>query len=540
MVSRTLNDGSSAPSTRPARKKQSAWTARCIVFAAVLSMAGWGFAGAPQLSLAQTTSQLADARTACTSDVQKLCAGVPAGGGRVLACLKQHKDEVSASCKQAILTAMGRSSSDTGSAASPAPAAAPTPRAATPAPATSSSAPLPVEHHHNSSSGTSAQSSSPSQPSPSQPKSHASTTASAASGQHYFLMKQVKIIDQGLGQGKPAYDLMIPKDWQFKGAVNTNEAEGGCFGDWFSVLGDATSPDNSVEFQVVPQFTWQYMDDPAGRQQMQAQNQKDVKVGMKACPVRAPIRAEEFLRKDLVPKCTKACKNTTIVSAEPFPELEEMVRHQLGLPYAASGANAGNTRIDAARVRIAFDDAKGQPAEGWMAAAIVVHTMPGGGRGAAYDWHAVNLMFFRAPKGKLDANDKLFKMIASTIHPEAEWQKWSNGVVASLYQRKQEELAKQAAILAAFRAHVADVINGVTANEMAGSNQSAFGQDQLIRGVQTFRDPATGGTLELSNQYDHAWLNGANEYVMSDDSNFNPNGNLTGNWNQLEVVQPQP
>jgi hypothetical protein len=33
----------------------------------------------------------------------------------------------------------------------------------------------------------------------------------------------------------------------------------------------------------------------------------------------------------------------------------------------------------------------------------------------------------------------------------------------------------------------------------------------------TSSDPATGGTFELSNQYDHAWLNGANEYVMSDE-----------------------
>jgi len=477
----------------------------------------------PQTSPAQTASpQPSDARAACASDVQKLCAGVPPGGGRVLACLKQHKDEVSDGCKQAILAAMGRSSGDAGSAATPAPAAA-------------SPTPPPAEHHDEASSAANASSSSPSKP-----KSHASPTASAISGEHYFLMKQVKIIDQGLGQGKPAYDLMIPTTWQFKGAVNVHEAEGGCFGDWFSVFGDATSPDNSVEFQIAPQFTWQYMDDPAGQRQMQMQNQKDAQSGMKPCPVRAPVRAEEFLRKDMVPKCTKVCKNTTVVSAEAFPELEQMVRHQLGLPPAASGGNAGNTRIDAARVRVAFDDDKGQPAEGWMAAAIVVHTMPGGARGAAYDWHAVNVLFFRAPKGQLDANDKLFKMIASTVHPEAEWQKWSNGVIASLYQKKQEELAKQAAMLAAFRQHVADVVNGVTANQMAGANQAAFGQDQLIRGVQTFRDPATGGTLELSNQYDHAWLNGANEYVMSDEPNFNPNGNLSGNWNQLEVVRPQP
>jgi hypothetical protein len=37
---------------------------------------------------------------------------------------------------------------------------------------------------------------------------------------------------------------------------------------------------------------------------------------------------------------------------------------------------------------------------------MIVATIP--------DWHAVNVLFFHTPKGKLDANDKLFKMIVST------------------------------------------------------------------------------------------------------------------------------
>lgn len=478
-------------------------------------------AASPQTFSAQSESpQLAQARAACASDVQKVCAGVPSGGGKIVACLKQHKDQVSDGCKQAVLAAMGQSG------AAPNPATSSTPAVAIPSPAAPPA--TPVEHSNNSSAAATRST---------QPAAH---SAKPGPGDHYVVMKQVKIIDQGLGQGKPAYDLMIPNTWDFKGWVNIGVAEGGCFGDWFSVVGDAKNPDNTIELQIIPQFTWQYVDDPAGQQQMQKQNQADVKFGMKACPVRAPIRAEEFLRKDLAAKCTKVCKNTTVVSAEPYPELEETVRHQLGLPPASAGGRSDNTRIDAARVRIAFDDDKGQPAEGWIAAAIVVHTMPGGGRGAAYDWHAVNVLFFHTPKGQLDANDKLFKMIASTIRPEPEWQRWSNGVVASLYQKKQEELAKQAAIIAAFRQHVADVINGVTANQMAGANQAFLGQDQNIRGVQTFRDPTTGASYELSNMYDHAWLNGQNEYVMSDNPNFNPNGNLDGNWTQLDTARPQP
>jgi hypothetical protein len=131
-------------------------------------------------------------------------------------------------------------------------------------------------------------------------------------------------------------------------------------------------------------------------------------------------------------------------------------------------------------------------------------------------------------------------LIASTVHPDPAWQKWSNGIITEMYRKKQEELAKQAAIIAAFQQHVADTIAGVTARQQAGSMQAAYGVSQGIRQVQTFRDPSTGSTFELSNQYDHAWLNGSNQYVMSDDPNFNPNGNLDGNWTQLQAVRPQP
>jgi Cysteine rich repeat len=46
-----------------------------------------------------------EARVACDSDIQTLCAGVQPGGGRILACLKEHKDKVSDPCKVAIVKA---------------------------------------------------------------------------------------------------------------------------------------------------------------------------------------------------------------------------------------------------------------------------------------------------------------------------------------------------------------------------------------------------------------------------------------------------
>jgi hypothetical protein len=51
---------------------------------------------------------LSEARAACATDIQNLCAGVEPGGGRILACLRQHKAQVSDPCRQAVLKALSR------------------------------------------------------------------------------------------------------------------------------------------------------------------------------------------------------------------------------------------------------------------------------------------------------------------------------------------------------------------------------------------------------------------------------------------------
>jgi hypothetical protein len=472
-----------------------------------------------RLTFAQNASPQAldDVRAACAADVQRLCAGVPSGGGRIFACLKQHQDQVSNPCKQAIATALGRPGPGSGSSVGAPPA--------------------PVEPRE-----TSPKMAAPPKAVPS-PVSHVSAPAAGGPAQRYFLMKQAQIDSHALDHPGPAYHLMIPTTWQFKDFVAIGSMKGqgvredGCFADFFAMGGVAKSADSSIELQLVPQYTWQYIDDPAGQRQMQVQNQRDAQVGLKPCPVRAPIPAAEFLRQDIIAKYRKGKQ---VVSVDPFPELDQLVRYRLGLPPAGAGGNTGGIRTDAARARLAFDDDKGQPIEEWIAAAIVVRAIPTGGRATAYDWHAVRVMFFKTPKGQLDLNDKLFKLIASTIRPDPEWQKWSNGVIAAMYRKEQEELAKQSAIIAQLQQNVVDTLTGVTARQQAGSMQSAYGVSQGIRQVQTFRDPSSGATFELSNQYDHAWLNGSDQYVMSDDPNFNPNGNLNGNWTQLQAVRPQP
>ncbi|MEK4034852.1 cysteine rich repeat-containing protein [Methylocystis sp. IM3] len=38
----------------------------------------------------------------CKSDIERLCAGIQPGGGRLLQCLKGHKEEMSVGCAQGL------------------------------------------------------------------------------------------------------------------------------------------------------------------------------------------------------------------------------------------------------------------------------------------------------------------------------------------------------------------------------------------------------------------------------------------------------
>ncbi len=463
--------------------------------------------------LADDAAALAALRAGCATDAQKLCAGVQPGGGRILACLKEHKDALSDQCKQAAAQAAAPSGNP-----APATSAAPSVPAATATP------PPPVAAKS---------------PPATAASSAAARGASAATGTtsgSYLRMKKVQVVDPGAAgvqAAQPAIDLLIPSDWDLKGNVVFGGGKGGCFGDLFAVSWEATNPDASIAFQGGPNYSWQYTDDPSELRKLNDPLRRALGAGGKPCPIMKPMRAEDYFRQNVLPSLAGG---STVISVESYPELNQIARRQMGL--RPTDAENRGVRTEAIRARVESQK-DGKPVEGWVVLAVVTRTYPVG-QGSFYDSRAMDFMAFRTPKGKLDAHDKLFQVMLSSVRREPQWQAYSNATIAKFYKAEAQKEATQDKIWAALQNKITETILGETANAERGAEASAFGMDQNIRGVQTFRDPASGSTMELSNQYDHAWLNGSNEYVMSDDPNFNPNAKLSGSWNQLQVVRPSP
>jgi hypothetical protein len=57
----------------------------------------------PLLLAATAAFAAPDVKTACMADYLALCPSVAPGGGRVVACMKEHRAKVSAACKLAVL-----------------------------------------------------------------------------------------------------------------------------------------------------------------------------------------------------------------------------------------------------------------------------------------------------------------------------------------------------------------------------------------------------------------------------------------------------
>jgi hypothetical protein len=158
------------------------------------------------------------------------------------------------------------------------------------------------------------------------------------------------------------------------------------------------------------------------------------------------------------------------------------------------------------------------------------------GQALYYTNSADHVFAMRAPQGQLDAQEKFFQLLMGAVRVDPQWQARVEQVIANLQAQDTKGANDRSAIALKAGQDQAKMIHDSYQNATNSREHSMEGWSQYMRGVQTFRNPATGETVELSNQYDHAWAGPDGTYLVTDSPNFNPNSSLDGHWTSLEPV----
>jgi hypothetical protein len=360
----------------------------------------------------------------------------------------------------------------------------------------------------------------------------------AAGAEEFHRMKKVELMDaHGFEKPIPAISMLIPSDWKFESNVIYGQA--GC-GELLQLTFRATSPDQLNAIELFPAYSWQWADDPQMRQSLAAQNQQQQKFKQRGCDLMQPTHAVDFVGKVMAPKVRP---NSRVLKNDPVPETEAAVQKQAQQLQQQAQQYGTRQRVymDTARVRIGYD-LKGSKVEEWLTAVVTTRqsVMPSmRGQSSNYNASARLLFGMRAPAGKLDAQEKLFKAIIASMQIQPAWQARVGQVQQNIAATRAKGEADRARIRAQSAEDVRKIQNDSIRNQQHAQDVQHQQFSQYIRDVESYRDPNTGQQVELSNQYGHAWSNGAGEYILSDSPNFNPNAHVNGSWTQMEQVKPQ-
>jgi hypothetical protein len=361
----------------------------------------------------------------------------------------------------------------------------------------------------------------PSQSQPSQggPYGPPSSSNTGASTIEY---KTVSFTDTE-GIGTKAFSMLTPSDWQSEGTIEwkldiVSMPVAGEFRAW--------NPNGHEEFHLFPNQAFFWSDNPMTQQTFPAGSYYF------GALVRSPEGVLDALKDTALPLFRGNVENLQIISQTTLPQVNN--NFQIGTDPATgvvTSANAGKIRIEYTQNGVAMEEEIYCVIQSQD---IPIQTLYGTSRNI--NWYMTYIESFRAEKGKLDSQAKMFQTISYFAKTDINWLNKYNQVVNYLIQQQIQKIQTLGQLSS---------IVSQTSNDISDANYEAWQQSQNVKDqmgkdfsnsildIQSYRNPIDGNTVELPSGYSSAWTNSLGEYILSDSPNYDPNVGSNLNWQQM-------
>jgi hypothetical protein len=241
------------------------------------------------------------------------------------------------------------------------------------------------------------------------------------------------------------------------------------------------------------------------------------------------LTPQEALHKVVIPRFLSNIGNFTVISEGPVNNLGSANAQQAG---EITGSSSG------AKIRIEYTQ-NGTAMEAEIYCLVESITFPIQtltGVKSNTDWYVDHIAAFKAKKGQLDANSKLFQTVAYSVKLNPIWFSKYNQVVAFLIQNQIQQIQS----VGQLSKIISQTNDQITADMTQSYNDRQTVDDKVaqdfsnyIRGVDEYYDPVAGKSVELPTGYQNAWTNSNGDYVVSDSPSYNPNVGSNLNWQSL-------
>jgi hypothetical protein len=321
--------------------------------------------------------------------------------------------------------------------------------------------------------------------------------------------------------GLPAATIKTPAGWGFGGTVFHPGQD--CALTGHSIVFNLESRDGSQGIIELPSLRAQSFNDAASMRQYTA----------RGCPVATGMTAADFLKSVVIPRMRPSAR---ILATGDEPRLEAAAGHARQQLQRIRGPLAPPT-VSTARIKLAYQR-NGKPVEEYVSAMVVCsrETYPGMNL-VHIDCTADNVGLAHAPPGQLDALVNGFDTNFS-VKPNPAWlQQLQQHVAAetSQFNRQLQAQNQQSARNAAAISNNAianihrtgEASMAAARNSQAAIDRSAGATAAHMGDYNIYSDPHTGRQVQLSNQYDHTYINDQGTVAQQTNSAYGPVG---GGW----------
>jgi len=155
-------------------------------------------------------------------------------------------------------------------------------------------------------------------------------------------------------------------------------------------------------------------------------------------------------------------------------------------------------------------------------------------------WGAESASSVRAEVGQLDKLEPIHQTVVHSMKIDERW--FSRFVqVSQMLQdtarQQQKQVMEVSRIVKETNDHVSKTITDTYWARQKSQDQMHLQFSNYIRGVNQYALPDGKSTVTLPSGYNHAWVNGAGEYVLSNSPSYNPSQHFSGTWTEVKAVR---